>query len=37
MVRLAARKSFGLLQNPVYSSAATTVLTSAGTAPVGPN
>jgi len=37
MVRLAARKSFGLLQNPVYSSAATTVLTSAGTAPAGPN
>ena len=37
MVRLAARKSFGLLQNPVYSSAATTVLTSAGTAPAEPN
>jgi hypothetical protein len=37
MVRLAARKTFGLLQNPLYSSAATAVLTSAGTAPAGPN
>jgi Caspase domain len=33
MVELAARKTFGLLQNPVYSSAATPVLTSAGAAP----
>jgi hypothetical protein len=33
MVELAARKTFGLLQNPVYSSAATPVLTSAGPAP----
>ncbi len=37
MVRLAARKTFGLLQNPVYSSAATSVLTSAGTAAAKPN
>lgn len=32
-VDLAARKTFGLLQHPVYSSAATSVLTSARTAP----
>jgi hypothetical protein len=31
MVELAARKTFGLLQNPVYSSAATAVLSNAGT------
>jgi hypothetical protein len=37
MVDLAARKSYGLLQQPVYSGAATSVLTSAGTAPAGPN
>jgi caspase domain-containing protein len=37
MVQLAARKTFGLLQNPVYSSAAPSVLTSAGRAPAGPN
>jgi hypothetical protein len=37
MVQLAARKSFGLLQNPVYSSAATPVLTSAGTVAAEPN
>jgi hypothetical protein len=30
MVQLAARKTFGLLQNPVYSSAASPVLTSTG-------
>jgi uncharacterized caspase-like protein len=36
-VDLAARKSFGLLQHPVYSSAATSVLTSARTAPAAPN
>jgi caspase domain-containing protein len=30
MVRLAARKTFGLLQQPVYSSAATPVLSSSG-------
>jgi hypothetical protein len=33
MVELAARKTFGLLQNPVYSSAATPVLTSTGPVP----
>jgi hypothetical protein len=32
-VDLAARKTFGLLQNPVYSSAATSVLTSARSEP----
>jgi hypothetical protein len=37
MVRLAARKTFGLLQNPVYSSAATPVLTSAGPVAARPN
>lgn len=37
LVDLAARKSFGLLQHPVYSSAATSVLTSARTAPSGSN
>ncbi len=37
MVQLAARKTFGLLQNPVYSSAAPSVLTSAGRVPAGPN
>jgi hypothetical protein len=37
MVQLAARKTFGLLQNPVYSSAAPSVLTSAGSAPAGPD
>jgi hypothetical protein len=31
MVRLAARKTFGLLQNPAYSSAGSTSLMSAGT------
>jgi hypothetical protein len=33
MVELAARKTFGLLQNPVYSSATTPVLTSTGPVP----
>jgi hypothetical protein len=33
MVELAARKTFGMLQNPVYSSAATPVLTSTGPVP----
>jgi hypothetical protein len=33
MVEIAARKTFGLLQNPVYSSAATPVLTSTGPVP----
>lgn len=37
LVDLAARKTFGLLQHPVYSSAATSVLTSARTAPAGSN
>jgi len=37
MTQLAARKTFGLLQNPVYSSAAPSVHTSAGRAPAGPN
>ena len=37
MVERAARKTFGLLQNPVYSSASTPVLTSAGTTPSGSN
>lgn len=32
-VNLAARKTFGLLQQPIYSSAATSVLTSARSAP----
>jgi hypothetical protein len=32
-VDLAARKTFGLLQQPIYSSAATSVLTSARSAP----
>jgi len=32
MVRLAARKTFGLLQEPVYSSAVTPMLTSSGVA-----
>ena len=36
-VDLAARKSFGVLQHPVYSGAATNVLTSARTAPSGSN
>lgn len=36
-VDLAARKSFGLMQQPVYSSAATSVLTSARSAPSAPN
>jgi len=36
-VDLAARKTFGLLQHPVYSSAATSVLTSTRTAPAEPN
>jgi hypothetical protein len=31
MVRLAARKTFGLLQNPAYSSSGSSTLTSAGT------
>jgi hypothetical protein len=37
MVELAARKSYGLLQEPVYSGAATSVLTSARTLPAGTN
>ncbi|HEX9753672.1 MAG TPA: caspase family protein [Methyloceanibacter sp.] len=37
LVDLAARKTFGLLQQPIYSSAATSVLTSARTAPAGSN
>jgi len=37
LVDLAARKTFGLLQHPVYSSAATSVLTSARTAPARSN
>ena len=37
LVDLAARKTFGLLQHPVYSSAATSVLTSARTPPSGSN
>jgi len=37
LVDLAARKTFGLLQHPVYSSAATSVLTSARIAPAGSN
>jgi uncharacterized caspase-like protein len=37
MVETAARKTFGLLQNPVYSSAATPVLTSAGSVPSNPD
>ncbi len=37
MVQLAARKTFGLLQNPVYSSEAASVLTSAGTPAAGAN
>ena len=36
-VDLAARKSFGVLQHPVYSGAATNVLTSATSAPSGSN
>lgn len=36
-VDLAARKTFGVLQHPVYSGAATNVLTSAGAAPSGSN
>ena len=30
MVELAARKTYGLLQNPVYSSASTTVVSAGG-------
>jgi hypothetical protein len=37
MVRRAARKTYGLLQQPVYSSATTTALTSAGTVIAKPN
>jgi hypothetical protein len=36
-VDLAARKTYGVLQRPVYSGAATNVLTSATTAPSGSN
>jgi len=36
MVRLAARKTFGLLQQPVYSSVATPVLSSSGTVAAKP-
>jgi hypothetical protein len=36
-VDLAARKSFGLLQQPIYSGAATSVLTSARTVPSASN
>jgi hypothetical protein len=36
-VDLAARKTFGLLQQPIYSSASTSVLTSARSAPTGSN
>jgi hypothetical protein len=36
-VDLAARKTFGLLQHPIYSSASTSVLTSARSAPTGSN
>ena len=37
MVRLAAAKTFGLLQQPVYSSAATPVLSSPGVVAANPN
>lgn len=37
LVDLAARKTFGVLQQPVYSSAAASVLTSARAAPPGSN
>jgi len=37
LVDLAARKTFGVLQHPVYSGAATSVLTSARTIPAGPD
>jgi len=37
MVDLAARKTYGLMQHPVYSGAATSVLTSARTVPAGAN
>ena len=37
MVRLSARKTFGLLQEPVYSSAATPMLSSAGAVAATPN
>jgi len=37
MVRLSARKTFGLLQEPVYSSAATPMLSSAGAVAAKPN
>jgi hypothetical protein len=36
-VELAARKTFGLLQHPVYSGAATSVVTSARSTPPGTN
>ncbi len=36
MVRLAARKTFGLLQGPVYSSAATPVLAGSGSVAAKP-
>ena len=37
MVRLSARKTFGLLQEPVYSSAATPVLSGSGAVAAKPN
>jgi len=37
MVRLSARKTFGLLQEPVYSSAATPMLSSSGAVAAKPN
>jgi hypothetical protein len=37
MVEIAARKTFGLLQNPVYSSGSTPVLTSAGPSSSNPD
>lgn len=37
MVEIAARKTFGLLQNPIYSSGSTPVLTSAGPSSSNPD
>ena len=37
MARLSARKTFGLLQEPVYSSAATPVLSGSGLAAIKAN
>jgi hypothetical protein len=37
MVRLSARKTFGLLQEPVYSSAATPVLLNSAAVAAKPN